>query len=438
MCKNLAITGCNIINSDPNGAIMEDMTILVNEKGIIREIGRVGSTSVPANYQRLEANGKYVMPGLINAHSHLFGSGKPINFIQSEKITNLIFFLAKTGIGKKIVYKVMLKNAITALHSGVTTIRCVGDFFYMDVKIRDNIQMGKIDGPRLCVSGPLISVTGGHGAPYLALVSDSPWEARKRVRENLKKGVDLIKICVTGGVTDAKKVGEAGQLQMTREEVIAVCEEAHKVGLMVAAHAESTEGVRIALQGGVDTIEHGAEMDEEIITLFKDNPRSLRGYSALIPTFHAAIPVYKLDKELTMVNEIVWKNSAIVYENMLKGFKQAIKNNIKIGFGTDASMAYVPHYSTWREMDYLIRFGGITESQAIYLATVSNAEIMGIDNITGSIDIGKYADLLILNQNPLDDIKVLSNPYLVVSKGNTIVPHIKKDAKLDSLLDSIK
>ena len=163
----------------------------------------------------------------------------------------------------------MKRNALTALHAGVTTMRSVGEFFYTDVKLRDEINNGEFVGPNLLVSGFFLSVTGGHGAPFLALVGDSPWEARRNVRINVKNGVDLIKICVTGGVTDAKMVGEAGRLQMTVEEVAAICEETHKIGLRVAAHVESTEGVRVALKGGVDTIEHGSEMDDEIISLFK-------------------------------------------------------------------------------------------------------------------------------------------------------------------------
>lgn len=214
--------------------------------------------------------------------------------------------------------KRMKRNALNALHSGVTTMRSVGEFFYTDVQLRDEIKANQFVGPNLLVSGYFLSVTGGHGAPYLALVGDSP-RSEKECKNQRKNGVDLIKICVTGGVTDAKVVGEAGRLQMTEEEVAAICEEAHKIGIRVAAHVESTEGVRIALKGGVDTIEHGAEMDEEIISLYQNNPRALKGYTALIPTLQAAYPSAKLDLSLTKVNETVKENSRLVYDSMLKG-----------------------------------------------------------------------------------------------------------------------
>ncbi|WP_442955632.1 amidohydrolase family protein [Paenibacillus sp. LX16] len=232
--------------------------------------------------------------------------------------------------------------------------RSVGEFFYTDVQLRDEINANRFVGPNLLVSGYFLSVTGGHGAPYLTLIGDSPWEARKNVRINVKSGVDLIKICVTGGVTDANMVGEAGRLQITEEEVAAICEEAHKIGMRVAAHVESTEGVRIALKGGVDSIEHGAEMDEEIISLYKNNPRALKGYTALIPTMQAAYPTAKLDTGLKKVNETVKGNSRLVYDSMLKGLRQAVEHNIKIGVGTDAAMSYVTHYDIWREVDELL------------------------------------------------------------------------------------
>lgn len=334
--------------------------------------------------------------------------------------------------------KRMKRNALNALHSGVTTMRSVGEFFYTDVQLRDEIKANQFVGPNLLVSGYFLSVTGGHGAPYLALVGDSPWEARRNVRINVKNGVDLIKICVTGGVTDAKVVGEAGRLQMTEEEVAAICEEAHKIGIRVAAHVESTEGVRIALKGGVDTIEHGAEMDEEIISLYQNNPRALKGYTALIPTLQAAYPSAKLDLSLTKVNETVKENSRLVYDSMLKGVRQAVEHDIKIGIGTDAAMSYVTHYDLWRELDHYMRQTKLNSSQIIERVTKSNAEILGIDHLTGSIDIGKQADLIVMQQSPLDNIKALSEVAMVMVKGSLIqTPSVTRIQAVDELLDSV-
>lgn len=225
---------------------------------------------------------------------------------------------------------------------------------------------------------------------------------------------------------------------MTEEEVAAICEEAHKIGIRVAAHVESTEGVRIALKGGVDTIEHGAEMDEEIISLYQNNPRALKGYTALIPTLHAAYPSAKLDLSLTKVNETVKENSRLVYDSMLKGVRQAVEHDIKIGIGTDAAMSYVTHYDLWRELDHYMRQTKLNSSQIIERVTKSNAEILGIDHLTGSIDIGKQADLIVMQQNPLDNIKALSEVAMVMVKGNLIeTPSVTRIQAVDELLDSV-
>jgi len=439
MKTGYALKNCQVIYGEMGKKADTNRTILINEQGIIQDIGKSNDLSVPSNYETLDISGKYVMPGLINAHVHLFADGKPFSLSVSEGMLNFAYHhILDTKIGRSVLKKRMKKNAITALHAGVTTMRSVGEFFYQDVHLRDEIKANKFVGPNLLVSGYFLSVTGGHGAPYLALVGDSPWEARKNVRINVKNGVDLIKICVTGGVTDAKMVGEAGRLQMTEEEVAAICKEAHKLGMRVAAHVESTEGVRIALRGGVDTIEHGAEMDEEIITLYKKNPNALKGYTALIPTLQAGYPSAKLDRSLTRVSETVKENSRLVYDSMLKGVQQAVKYDIKMGIGTDAAMPFVTHYDIWRELDHLMRQTNLNPIQLIEKVTKTNAEILGIDDLTGTIELGKQADLIVLDQNPLDNIKALADISMVMVKGNLIkAPAVKRMKEVDELLDLV-
>lgn len=439
MKTGYALKNCQVIYGDMGKKADTNRTILINEQGIIQDIGKSNDLSVPSNYETVDISGKYVMPGLINAHVHLFADGKPFSLSVSEGMLNFAYHhILDTKIGRSVLKKRMKKNAITALHAGVTTMRSVGEFFYQDVHLRDEIKANKFVGPNLLVSGYFLSVTGGHGAPYLALVGDSPWEARKNVRINVKNGVDLIKICVTGGVTDAKMVGEAGRLQMTEEEVAAICKEAHKLGMRVAAHVESTEGVRIALRGGVDTIEHGAEMDEEIITLYKKNPNALKGYTALIPTLQAGYPSAKLDRSLTRVSETVKENSRLVYDSMLKGVQQAVKYDIKMGIGTDAAMPFVTHYDIWRELDHLMRQTNLNPIQLIEKVTKTNAEILGIDDLTGTIELGKQADLIVLDQNPLDNIKALADISMVMVKGNLIkAPAVKRMKEVDELLDLV-
>ncbi|MCW3791651.1 amidohydrolase family protein [Paenibacillus sp. LS1] len=434
-----ALKNVNLIHGDLNRDLQKNMTILVNEQGLIQDIGKDNELLIPSHYTTIDLSGKYVMPGLINAHVHLFADGKPFSLSVSEGLLQFAYDrILNTKFGRNVLKKRMKRNALTALHSGVTTMRSVGEFFYTDVQLRDEINNGDFVGPNLLVSGFFLSITGGHGAPFLALVGDSPWEARKNVRINVKHGVDLIKICVTGGVTDAKMVGEAGRLQMTVEEVAAICDEAHKIGLRVAAHVESTEGVRVALQGGVDTIEHGSEMDDEIIHLYKNNPNALNGYTALIPTLQAAYPSASLDTSVTKVSATVKENSRLVYDSMLKGVKQAIENDITIGIGTDAAMPYVTHYDMWREMDHYMRQANLNNKQVIDMVTRTNAKILGVDDVTGTVDIGKHADLIIIEQNPLEHIEALSDISMVMVKGNLIqTPSVTRIKEVDDVLNSV-
>ncbi|MBY0217095.1 amidohydrolase family protein [Paenibacillus illinoisensis] len=434
-----ALKNCHLIHGDLNRDLEKNMTVLVNEQGLIQGIGKSSELAIPSHYEVIDLSGKYVMPGLINAHVHLFADGKPFSLSVSEGMLQFAYDrILNTKFGKNVLKKRMKRNALTALNAGVTTMRSVGEFFYTDVKLRDEINNGEFVGPNLLVSGFFLSVTGGHGAPFLALVGDSPWEARRNVRLNVKNGVDLIKICVTGGVTDAKMVGEAGRLQMTVEEVAAICEEAHKIGLRVAAHVESTEGVRVALKGGVDTIEHGSEMDDEIISLFKNNPNALNGYTALIPTFLAAYPSALLDTSVTKVSATVKENARLVYTSMLKGAQQAIDNGITIGLGTDAAMSYVTHYDMWREMEYYIKQTNLSNRHLVDMVTRTNAKILGIEDVTGTVDIGKQADLIVLDQSPLDHIEVLSDVRMVMVKGNLIQsPSVTRIQQVDDVLNSV-
>ena len=379
------------------------------------------------------------MPGLINAHAHLFADGKPLPaYLTSEGAEKAVAVFMHSPLGALVLDKRTKKNVLTQLNSGVTTIRSLGDARYEVVRARDAIDAGKYVGPRLIVSGPLLAVSGGHGAPQIALISDDPWTARKNVRINLRKGVTAIKIAATGGVTDARAIGEAGRPQMTEEEMTAICEEAHNAGILVAAHAQSAEGIAACLRAGVDTIEHGAGMTDEIIELFTENPRSLHGSSALIPTLQACLPLVKLDQSITGVNDIVKANAEAILQEMLQGIADALANGITIGMGTDSALTYVTHYNTWREVDMVTRFGGLTPAHALHAATQANAQLLGISDTTGSIERGKSADLLLLDANPLDDVRALATPRLVAARGQLIDhPHVERFEEIDRLLDTI-
>lgn len=195
--------------------------------------------------------------------------------------------------------------------------------------------------------------------------------------------------------------------------------------------------MRAALRAGVDTIEHGSEMDSEVIDLFMDNPRSLRGYSALVPTLMAALPLVKLDAADTGVDPIVQANAEIVLKRIIAAVHTARENGIAMGMGTDSALTYVTHYNTWREIDYVVRYGDLTVAQALHAATRANAAILGIDSQTGSLEVGKAADLVVLDADPLADLRAFVDPYLVCAAGDLIeAPKVERFADIDDQLDS--
>lgn len=391
-----------------------------------------------SEYEVFDCQEQFILPGLINAHSHLFSTGKSLNLSVGEGFIHLLYRFLGTALGKKLLRHQMNKHAQIELQTGVTTMRSLGEMFYQDVALRDFYQENPAIGPTLYVSGFLLAITGGHGAPYLAIESDSPWDARKSVRLNTRQGVDWIKICVTGGVTDAKRIGEAGALQFTSEEVEAICEEAHKNGMMVAAHVQSQEGLRLALKAGVDTIEHGAPMDDEIIELYKNNPKALRGFSALVPTFQAAAPFALLDRSLTKLNRTVYENGKMIYAGMLEGFKQAQTHQILTGVGNDASVSFVTHYDFWRELRFLVHHLEVTPLKALQMATHDNARLMGIDSLVGKIEAGQLADLLLFKDNPVVNIEDLKDIQQVIKHGQLVEKkEFKRYSTIDQLLNQL-
>lgn len=434
----LALTDVSVVTGDREGTVHDGWTVVVGSSGKIESAGPAAEAQIPAGYRRIAARAAYVLPGLINAHAHLFADGKPMpGFMTSESMEKAVAGFLHSPLGKPLLNARTKKNVTTQLNSGVTTIRSLGDARYEVVRVRNAIDRGEYVGARIFPSGPLLAVSGGHGAPQIALISDNPWDARKNVRLNLRKGTTAIKIAATGGVTDARAIGEAGRPQMTEEEMTAICEEAHNAGILVAAHAQSAAGIVACLRAGVDTIEHGAGMNDEIIELFKDNPRSLHGSSALIPTLQACLPLVKLDQKLTGIGDIVRANAEMIYEEMLAGIRDALANDITIGMGTDSALTYVTHYNTWREMDYVSRYGGLTPAHALHAATQANARVLGISEITGSIEAGKAADLIVVDENPLDGFRALSAPRHVVVRGELIEnPTFTRFPDIDDKLDS--
>ena len=439
--QNLAFTNCNVIDGNLDSKIIKDCVILVNNEtvvngkptGKIEGLGKRSEIEIPDDYRMIDLNGKYVIPGLINAHAHLIGDGQPRDLSTPEKQKKLIRFLG-TAIGKRFALKKMRQNVTNALNSGVTTIRAVGDPHGYDLLIRKEVQEGKLSGPRIFAAGRVVCPSGGHGIA-MGRIADSPWEFRREVRNAVYNGADFIKIMSTGGVSDSTRIGQAGRMEMTLEEISAACDEAHRAGLKVASHVHSPLGIKEALLGGVDTIEHGAPLDNKLIGLFKKNPNSLKGYSALVPTLAVIINVTDFDIKHTRFSPIQYENAVIIRERMMSAFLDGLKGGIKIGIGTDAGVVLTPHYDVFKELVHFVEYGKISPRQAIYHATKCNAEILGIENETGTIEVGKSADFVAFNENPSDDVTVLSKPSMVVCQGNLLEnPVVKRIKAVDEIV----
>lgn len=399
---------------------------LVVEDGIIADI--CDSNIVISGDKLIDLNGRYLLPGLINLHVHLPAGGK----FKKKKSDNkkLAKFIQSNALTRKLGIELCASFAKTELLSGVTTIRTVGGISNFDTVLRDKINSGKKTGPRILASNTAICPIEGHMEGTVASVVTNEEECEKMVTKLKNENVDLVKLMITGGVLDAKVKGEPGLLKMDTALVKKCTEVAHELNLKVAAHVESQSGVLVALQNGVDTIEHGSELTSEMIDLFKKNN------SSYICTISPALPLAKFDKELLGVDDMVVFNSNVVFDGVINGAKTCLENGIKVGMGTDTGCPFITHYNMWRELHYFTKYLNVTPAFALHTATLINAQIAGIDNITGSIEKGKSADMLVVDNNPLDDFRNLVNPHMVIMNGKIIkTPKIKKFKLNDEMLD---
>ena len=418
-----ALTNCIILNGTKNMEPLSGYSIIV-EDGKITKI----TNEVLSNIKVIDLQNRYVLPGLINMHVHLPGSGMPKDTSKQNKES--VNKLLSCKLTRYIVYRLCASFAKLELMSGVTTIRTVGGLSNIDSTIRDNINKGKLKGPRILASNMALSVPGGHMAGVLAYEATNVDSAISYINKISETKPDLIKLMITGGVLDAKKKGEPGELKMSPEIIKAACDRAHELGYKVAAHVESPLGVKLALENGVDTIEHGAKLTDEIINLFKERNASL------ITTISPAIPLAKFDESITHATELTKYNGNIVFEGIVSASIECLENNIKVGLGTDTACPFVTHYDTWRELAYFIKYVKNDNKEAIYHATLGNAIIAGIEQETGSVEENKSCDLLIVDKNPLDDVTALRQPYMVVFKGNIIKkPKIRKFKYVENELD---
>ena len=381
-----------------SGQMLSDQTVQFHD-------GRVTSVTAgapPAGSAATDLGALTCLPGLIDAHVHLTGdpdeSGYP-------------------GLAVSVPRSVIIgvRNAGRTLRAGFTTVRNVGAEGFSDVALRDGINAGDVDGPRMLVSGPPLSITGGHAdndllpPEYHAVadgVADGPWEARHKVRENVKYGADLIKIMASGGVLS--KGDQPGAEQYTPEEMTAIVSEAHRLGRRVAAHAHGTQAIKDAIIAGVDSIEHASLIDDEGIRLARDHHTYL------------VMDIYDDDYILAtgsagggMLPESIAKERALG-RTQRENFRRAHAAGALMAFGTDAGV--YPHGDNAKQFAKMVQWG-MTPTEAIQAATVEAAKLLGWPDKVGSLEPGHYADLIAVDGDPTKDVTVLEHVRFVMQGG---------------------
>ena len=416
-----------------NGVLLDGTRDMTPQTGKIVcvegcKIAAVTDGPVPAGYEPVDLAGRYVLPGLINLHIHLPASGKPKKKPSDPK--KLVKLITSNGLMRRVGVKLCESYARTELLSGVTTVRTVGGVADFDTIIRDRAAAGEILSPRVVASNMAVSVPGGHMAGSLAYEARTPEEAAAYVERIAAEKPDLIKLMITGGVMDAEVVGEPGVLRMEPALVRAACDRAHGLGMKVAAHVESPEGVRVALENGVDSIEHGAKPDEEILRLLKEHG------AFQVATLSPAIPYALFDRSVSHATYEQQENGKVVLEGVIAMARACLENDIPVGLGTDTGCPYVTHYDMWRELCYFVKLCGVTPAFALHSATLLNARLAGIDSVTGSVEAGKAADLIVCDRDPLADLSALRSLHMVIKDGVRIEhPAVKKLPEVERELD---
>ena len=424
--KRYALTNCVILDGSEHMEPQTGKAVCIDGEKIA-EI--TDAQHIPAGYETVDLGGRYVLPGLINMHVHLPASGKPKKKASDPK--KLVKLITSCGLMNKIGVNMCEGYAKTELLSGVTTIRTVGGVADYDTRIRDLAAAGKILAPRVLASNMAVSVPGGHMAGSLAYEAHTAAEAAAFVEKIAGDKPDLIKLMITGGVLDAEVVGEPGVLRMPPALVKAACDKAHSLDMLVAAHVESPEGVIVALQNGVDSIEHGAQPTQEMLDLFK-----ARG-AFQISTISPALPYALFDRSISHATYEQQENGKIVFDGIIALAKANLASGVPVGLGTDVGCPYITHYDMWRELNHFVKYCGVTPAFALYSATKLNARLAGIGDVTGSVEANKQADLIVCTDDPLKSPSALRTLDMVVKGGYRIdKPQVKKMPEVERELDN--
>ena len=386
-----------------SGNLLVDQAVVFDESGTITAIG-AASQILPVGVTPVDLSSSTCLPGLIDVHTH---------------ITAEPYMSGYEGLGvsypREAIYGA--KNAAKTLRAGFTTIRNVGAGGFADVALRDGINAGDVPGPRMFVSGPALGITGGHCDNNLLpfefhykeeSVADGPWAARAKVREVVKYGADLIKVCASGGVLS--KGDQPGTAQYTLEELTAIAQEAHKLGRKAAAHAHGTQSIKDAIRAGFDSVEHSSMIDDEGIALAKQ-------YGTYL-----VFDIYNDDFILSKGEKAGMLPESIEKERKLgrlqrESFRRAFQAGAKIAFGTDAGV--YPHGDNAKQFAKMVEWG-MKPIDAIRAATLNAADLIGQLDKLGSLEPGHYADLIAVHGDPLSDVKVLESVSFVMKGGDVV------------------
>lgn len=377
----LAIKAGNLVDT-LNARIIKDQIILLENDRIaaVQPQKDFDSSSVT---ELVDFSGFYVMPGLVDCHIH-------INFTALADSR-----MSKYDAEATHAYHAAA-NAMTYLKSGFTTVRSLGSKFDVDIKLRNAINAGILPGPRILASGRNLTITGGHGNDG-GIEADGPWEVRKAARTVLKAGADIIKVMATGGVLT--EGAEPGTPEFSLEELEAVAIEAHRVGKKASTHAHGNTGIRNAVKAGIDTIEHGVFLDDEIIEMM------LKKGTALVPTLCAPYNINRYGVEAGIPQYMVDKSLRIA-EHHFNNFYKAYKAGVLIGMGTDAGTPLNRHGENALELELMVE-AGMSVEDAIRAVSSGAAKVLGMEDTIGRITPGFQADLLVLDGNPFENIAIL-------------------------------
>ena len=388
-----------------DGRMLTNRTIVVRADRIER-IGSSSSIEISEDADVVDLSDAVVLPGLIDMHVHLTSDPDAHGYknLAASVPRNALFGAA---------------NARRTLYAGFTSVRNVGAGAYTDIALRDAINHGDVPGPRMRVTGPSLGITGGHCDNNLLPprfesfsdgVADGPWEIRKKVRENAKYGADLTKFCATGGVLS--KGTSVGKQQYTLEEMATIVAESHQRDRKVAAHAHGTEGIKAAIEAGVDSVEHASLIDAEGIRM------ALSAGTFLVMDIYVSDYILEGGEAAGFLPESLVKERK-VGQAQRNSFQKAHEAGVRLAFGTDAGV--YPSGINARQFAYMVRYG-MSPMEAIQAATIHAAELMGWPGDVGAIEAGMYADIIAVQGDPLDDIRVLEDVSFVM-KGGEIYKH---------------